>query len=330
MESDREPAAPNRNIVKSAAITAAILGATATAVAVSARQTERAHPATGRFLTVDGVTMHYIDAGTGSPIVLIHGNAMSGEDYVASGIVADLARRHRVIVFDRPGFGHTERPRGTDWTPIRQAALIHAALAQLGIADAVVVGHSLGSLVAVALAIAHREDARALVLLSGYYYPTLPFGLSPFALPALPVLSDISRFTVSPVVARMTSSAVAEFMFAPAPVAASFADYPLAMSRRPSQIRATTEDASFMDPAADELQGLYGQLRMPIEILAGDGDKVVNTQAQSERLSRDVANAHFATVPHAGHMIHYIAPDRIVAAIEAAARRSEPVASGQV
>lgn len=54
--------------------------------------------------------LHYIDRGAGRPVVLLHGNGATTEDYAISGVLDLAARNHRVIAFDRPGFGHSERP----------------------------------------------------------------------------------------------------------------------------------------------------------------------------------------------------------------------------
>jgi alpha-beta hydrolase superfamily lysophospholipase len=96
-----------------------------------ARRTERKNAPKGSFLTANGTRLHYSDRGEGKPIVLIHGNAVSGDDWNTSGVADLLLRNHRVIIFDRPGFGHSERPRGKLWTAVRQADLIHDALLQL-------------------------------------------------------------------------------------------------------------------------------------------------------------------------------------------------------
>src|SRR3954452_21150228 len=91
---------------------AATLATLAVANHVAARRAERRHPPEGSFLTVDGVRLHYSDRGEGSPVVLIHGNAVTGDDWNTSGVAELLLRRrHRVIIFDRPGFGYSERPR---------------------------------------------------------------------------------------------------------------------------------------------------------------------------------------------------------------------------
>jgi pimeloyl-ACP methyl ester carboxylesterase len=169
------PARSSLNAGKYAVATAlggALLGAMALVARRQASNAEQRHPAVGKFLNVDGVRLHYVERGTGEPLLLIHGNGTQIEDFETSGLIDLAADTHRVIVFDRPGFGHSSRPRGTVWTPSAQAHLLHEALAQLGIGRCVVLGHSWGAAVAVALALPHPTSVKSLVLVSGYYYPT--------------------------------------------------------------------------------------------------------------------------------------------------------------
>jgi alpha-beta hydrolase superfamily lysophospholipase len=121
---------------------AAGLAALAVINYAAARRAERRHPPKGRFIEVDGVRLHYTDRGAGRPVVLLHGNAVSGDDYDTSGVAETLIRSNRVIVFDRPGFGHSERPRGRAWTAAQQADLLHEALEMLDVQRPVIVGHS--------------------------------------------------------------------------------------------------------------------------------------------------------------------------------------------
>ena len=109
-----------------------------------ARLAERLHPPEGLFIEVDGVRLHYSDRGVGSPVVLIHGNALTGRDYDTSGVANLLLKTHRVLIFDRPGFGYSDRPRGRLWTASEQAELLYKAIRQLEIDRPVVVGHSWG------------------------------------------------------------------------------------------------------------------------------------------------------------------------------------------
>src|SRR3954470_6793743 len=166
---------------------AAALGAAALYTAKMTRDAERETPPIGRFLDVDGVRLHYIEQGQGEPLVLIHGNGTLIQDFTINGLVDRLSERFRVIVFDRPGYGYSDRPRGL-WTPRAHATLFEHALAQLGVEQAVVLGHSWGTMVAVSLALQAPTLVRSLVLLSGYYFPTARMDVvlsSPNAIPGI-------------------------------------------------------------------------------------------------------------------------------------------------
>jgi pimeloyl-ACP methyl ester carboxylesterase len=121
---------------------AALLGALAAGNRWLARRAERRHPPAGRFVDVEGLQLHYIKRGAGSPIVLLHGNMTMAEDFAISGVLDRLAHAHRVIAFDRPGFGYSERPRERVWTAEAQAALLGRPIRRIGVHNPVLVGHS--------------------------------------------------------------------------------------------------------------------------------------------------------------------------------------------
>ena len=127
-----------------------------------ARKAEREHPPAGQFVTVDGVRLHYIERGEGPPVVLLHGNVVTAEDFDTSGVLDLVAKRHRVIAFDRPGFGYSDRPHGSAWSAGTQADLIRDAFAVLGINRPVVLGHSWGAAVALSLGLNHPDAVKGL------------------------------------------------------------------------------------------------------------------------------------------------------------------------
>lgn len=304
------------------AILAGVAGLAALAVAnhAAARRAERKHPAEGHFITVDGVRLHYTDRGTGSPVVLVHGNAVSGHDYDTSGVAEALIRTNRLIIFDRPGFGHSERPRGRAWTAAQQAELLHKALTMLYVHRPVVVGHSWGTLVALAMALAHPDDVAGLVLLSGYYFPTLRLDAALVAPVAVPVLGDILRYTISPLLGWLQMPGFKRMLFAPGRPTQRFkAEYSPAMALRPSQIRATAMDGTFMVPSVMGLD--YGGLTMPVAIMAGHGDKVVGNR-QAERLHAAIPGSTLRIVEGVGHMVHHFESRGVVEAIADVQQRS--------
>jgi pimeloyl-ACP methyl ester carboxylesterase len=304
------------------ATAAAIAGALAIAALVNrrlARNAESDNPPAGRFLEVDGVRLHYVERGSGPPLVLLHGNGSMIQDFDSSGLIDLAARNYRVIVIDRPGFGHSDRPRNVVWTPAAQAELINGALHRLGISHAVVLGHSWGASVAIALALKYPKLVDGLVLASGYYYPTLRPDVLALSAPAVPIVGDVLAYTLSPIVGRVMWPLVMAKIFSPRPVPAKFEGFPKEMALRPSQIRASAAESALMIPDAFYFRGQYADLKMPVVIVAGDEDKVVDIDTQSTRLHHDVSQSKFHRVRGAGHMVHQSAPSIVMSAIDEAA-----------
>jgi pimeloyl-ACP methyl ester carboxylesterase len=253
--------------------------------------------------------------------VLLHGNAVMGEDFLASGVLGLAAERHRVVAFDRPGYGYSERPRDRLWTAEAQAAVFAEAFARLGIERPVVVGHSWGTLVAVALALNHPEAVSGLVLLSGYYFPTGRADVALFSPPAIPVIGDAIRYTIGPLIGRVIAPKMIRTMFAPAPVPPSFTEaVPIPMMLRPWQIKASSEDAAAMIPAAAGFAERYDELRrLPVSLIVGAEDQIVDVGRQSARLHRELPGSDLHIVPGLGHMVHYGAPGLVADTIETVA-----------
>jgi pimeloyl-ACP methyl ester carboxylesterase len=201
--------------------------------------------------------------------------------------------------------------------------LYQKALQQLGVTRAVVLGHSWGALVAVALALQAPELVRSLVLASGYYYPTLRADVMLSSPVAIPGIGDVMRHTVSPVVGRLLQPAMIKAMFAPAAVPERFdREFPKPMMLRPVQLRASAEDAALMTPVTVELEKHYRDLKLPVVIIAGGDDQIVDLERQSKRLHNELPDSELVVVPGMGHMIQHLAPRQVIAAID---RASEPV-----
>lgn len=286
------------------------------------RRAETQNPPAGSFVEVDGVRLHYVERGSGPAVVLLHGNGVTLQDYEASGVLGLAAKRHRVLAFDRPGFGYSDRPRTTIWTPAAQARLIAAALRKLDVGPAVVVGHSWGTLVALAMALDTPEAVRGLVLLSGYFYGTARPDVWPLSTPAIPLLGDVMANTVSPLAGRLIGPAAIKASFSPAPVPEKFADFPLALTLRPSQVRATAADTALMVPAALELSSRYGELAVPTIVMAGEGDLIAHLSPHAERFAREGREVELRKVPGQGHLFHYAVPTQVIEAIDDVQKRA--------
>src|SRR4051812_13896508 len=329
LTSAAKPQGPRGWLAPALVGTAAALGAAALYTAKMTRDAERKPPPIGRFLDVDGVRLHYIERGTGESLVLIHGNGTLIQDFTVNGLVDRLSQRYRVIVIERPGYGYSARPRGL-WTPRAHATLFEHALHRLGVEHAIVLGHSWGTMVAVSLALQAPTLVRSLVLLSGYYFPTARMDVAMNAPLALPVIGDALRHTVMPPLAKLMLPAGIRAMFAPAPVPEPFDRlFPRDLMVRPIQLRASMEDAAMMPPAVMELEQHYRELKLPVVILTGGDDQIVDVGRQSRRLHEEIPQSEFVALPGLGHMVHHLAPDQIIKAVDRAAHLAHAVSPVQ-
>jgi pimeloyl-ACP methyl ester carboxylesterase len=272
------------------------------------------NPPIGEFLDINGVRLHFIMRGdpNAPPLVMFHGNGTMLQDLTISGLVDEAAKKFRVICFDRPGFGHSSRPRTVIWNSERQAELFCAALTRLGIERTLVLGHSWGTLVALAMAARNGERVKGLVLVSGYYFPTWRVDVWFAGIAAIPLIGDALRYTISPISSWLGLPLFAKKTFAPRPVPDVVKkEYPRLMLIRPSQLRAVAEDSAFMLPSAATLTMSYRRLKCPAAIIAGRGDKIVDSE-QAVRLQKAMPHATVTLVPEAGHMVHYFLANQIV------------------
>jgi pimeloyl-ACP methyl ester carboxylesterase len=290
---------------------------------------EKRHPPIGEFLECDGVRLHYLQCGPidGPVVVLLHGNGTLIQDFMLSGLLDLLARRYRVICFDRPGFGYSTRPRLRLWTPEAQADLLAGALRRLGIENALVVGHSWGALVAVAMAMRAPDLVRSLVLVSGYYFPTPRKDVWLMSGPAVPLLGDFFCYTLTPFVARAIIWKLVRLLFAPREIPEIFrAQFPVGLTVRPGSLRASAEESAFLIPAAARLKEHYASLPCPAAVVVGEGDKYVRLE-QGARLQKILPRAVFRQVSGAGHMLHYAAPERVADCVDLMAAWKPAVAA---
>ncbi|AGB44971.1 alpha/beta hydrolase [Mesorhizobium sp. B2-3-14] len=294
----------------------------------------RAH---GHVMEVDGLRLHFIEAGTGMPLILLHGNGSMAQDFKSSGIFDQAAKTYRVLAFDRPGFGRSTRSRGRRWSARDQADLIHAAAGRLGIENYIVLGHSWGAWVALELARRHSRSVAGVVLVSGYYYPPPRLDLALAALPALPFVGTAFRHTLLPVLVRLAWPWTMQKIFHPADVAADFAVLAKDIASRPSQLRAVCSESASMLAAALLTKASYTDIGVPTGILAGSGDRLFDAEGEARRLHAEVGGSLLDVVEGAGHMVHQSAPGAVIAMVDTIAGRHssseetgghEPASSG--
>ena len=297
----------------------AAVGAGAALAGLNRRRSAQAvadNPPPGQFIKVGGASLHYVERGEGPPILLIHGNGVMVQDWLVSGLYDELAATHRVIAVDRPGFGHSSRPRGRRRTPEHQADLLAELLERLDAAPAIVVGHSFGALVAAAMAVRRPDLLKGAALIGGFYYPVPRADVVMVAGSAVPGWGDVVNHTVVPPLARAMRERINHKIFDPAPIPDKWREgFDWDKALRASRLRAAASDAGNMTPAARRLAPSYGGIDLPVAILAGHGDRMVRSEAQSERLHGDLPHSRLILFEEVGHMVHHNRMGEVAAAV---------------
>lgn len=111
-------------------------------------------------------------------------------------------------------------------------------------------------------------------------------------------------------------------IFGPKSAPAKFEHFPKEMALRPSQIRASAAESALMIPDAFHFEDKYAELKMPVVIIAGEDDRLIDIDKQSARLHSDVPQSAFHRVAQNGHMIHQTATGEVMAAINEVAGKA--------
>ena len=119
-------------------------------------------PVAHRMVEINGIRMHYVTAGSGEPVVLLHGFPETW--YAWRKIIPALATRHMVIAPDLRGCGDTDRPDAA-FDKRTAAEDIHQLVQHLDVGPVNLVGHDVGTMVSYAYAAAYRNEIRKLAMM---------------------------------------------------------------------------------------------------------------------------------------------------------------------
>lgn len=289
-----------------------------------AARVEARFPAIGQRVALPGGHLSLVDLKPeGAPrgtVVLLHGASANASDPLEGFGRRLVERGFRVVAVDRPGFGRSDRfdaERGA--SPAFQASIVADALQTLGVGPAIVFGHSWGGAPALGMAL-DRPDRVAGLLLAAPVAMAMPERPLPWwaNLALTPPVTRLLTETIAVPLGLYYLPRVSERVFAPEPPVADYLDRSRsALILRPGPALANIRDLAGLPAALRAQAPRYGTLRLPVTIVAGDADPIVDTAKQAAPLSAAVPEARLVRLPGVGHMLHYTAAERIVAEIEA-------------
>ncbi len=273
----------------------------------TARKVQSALPPKGRFVDVPGARLHIREFGERRAeepaILMIHGLAGQLSHYTY-GVVGRLAERHRIVVVDRPGSGYSTRVPGTPADLSAQAASMAALIRTLGLGRAFVVGHSLGGAVALTLALEHPRQVAGLALLAPLTHmrddvPAVFKGL----LIESPLVRKLVAWTLAIPASIKNSAATLEAVFGPEAAPRDFATKGGGLlSLRPSAFLSASADMQALPARLPLVQARYQELRLPVHVLYGKDDRILDWKANGQALVDKVPGAKLELV-EGGHML---------------------------
>lgn len=270
-----------------------------------------------QFVDINGVTVHYKEAGQGDTApLLLHGFASS--TYSWREVMEPLAEDARIVAFDRPAFGLTERPMPGDfpdgvnpYTADAQVDLTVGLMDALGIERGVLVGNSAGGTIATYTALRYPERVQALVLVDAAIYEG---GGSPGWI--RPLLTTPQARRIGPLLVRNIRDWGYQFGQSAWHDPARFTDEIWANYSKPLQAenwdRALWELTQASRPLG--LDQRLEELAVPVLVITGDDDRIVPTE-QSIRLAGEIPGAELVVIPNCGHVPQEECPDAFLAAM---------------
>jgi pimeloyl-ACP methyl ester carboxylesterase len=310
------------------ALVGVILAGLVMFTAWTARRVEKALPPRGRFIDVDGARIHYLDKGSGPTLLLVHGLAGQMHNFTHS-LLGKLMRDFRVVILDRPGSGYSTRPT-EDWATISaQARVISRFCEVLGLERPLIVGHSLGGAIALALALNHPERVAGLALLA-------PVTHQPEHVPppfdgmeiASPLLRRLIAWTLATPLSMVNRDRALTTLFGPQPVVEDFATRGGALlNLRPKSFIGASGDVMAARSELAEMPARYQDLTIPVGILYGTDDRILDPALHGKGLAAKVTGADLEFIEGGGHMILITSADQAAAFIARMAQRVAPVAS---
>ena len=272
------------------------------------------------FADVNGLTVHYKEMGQGEPVyILLHGFGAS--EFSWRAVMEPLSRSGRVIAYDRPAFGLTERPLDGNWTGTNpysvqgNVELLDGLLDELGVDKVILVGNSAGGGVAAAYALEHPERVQGLVLVdpavgngSGGRFPQWALSLM-----ALPQVRHIAPLLVRTIAGPMGNDTIKLAWHDPSRIGPEvYEGY-----RRP--LKADNWDKALYEFTIAGNPVNYSDhlanLTMPVLVVTRDDDRIVPAM-QSIQLSREIPGAQLVVLKDCGHVPQEECPDQLMTSIQ--------------
>jgi pimeloyl-ACP methyl ester carboxylesterase len=260
----------------------------------------------GKFIDIDGLRIHYVERGQGSPLLLVHG--LGVYSYTWRYNIDAFASHFHVYALDLKGFGLSDKPRGKGYSIDDQVQLVKSFIDKLGLGCVDFVGSSMGGEIGLRLAL--YEPAlinRLLLIASSAYRDRLPNHARLLA--RMPLFYPVRRYLEKKYLRmELLYEIVKSAYHNPAFISEEELQTILQPVFTPGFVESflmTLKEFDF-----GKRQNEYGRIEAKTLILAGENDRVIPL-AHCKRLAEDIKNARLHIVAQSGHFLHEEQADRV-------------------
>jgi pimeloyl-ACP methyl ester carboxylesterase len=259
--------------------------------------------------------MNSMSAGSGKPVVMVHGSYGSLQDFKMS-IFDRVSERYRAVAVDMPGHGLSGRSKPV-MTLEEHAEALHAFFADSGIEKPLLVGHSWGGAVTLAYAVKYPKEVSGIVFLGAYVVPYERLEMI-YRVTTTPVLGDLFvRLLVRPITRLTDPTVFIKKTFYPNEVSEAYAKTAVALATEPESFKFNAQDVKLnLGPDLATLQPRYSQIRVPVSIVTGDTDSVAPAERHAYPLHRMITQSKLIVLPGTGHHPAFSQPDEVVRVID--------------
>lgn len=294
---------------------------------------KNAHQISSKFVQVGDLNIHYLIAGEGAPLVLVHGWPTSS--YLWRNVIPLLAKQRKVIALDLPGYGRSDKPLDVTYNHNYHAKILGDFIDSLGIKKTALAVHDVGGPIGLLWAIRNQERLERLMILDTIFYPDgcgRLFYSSNISFPkryltTLFYLISPSPFLLKLILLSVHTRGLRKFVFSPFGIARILKMGIHNKEKVPKELISAYQSPfnveqgrqilakAWLDLRNEELKEIIPKLstlKVPVLILYGENDIVLPTlAAEMRRLKNDLPDAQIVSIPNCGHYLQEDQPEAV-------------------
>lgn len=276
--------------------------------------------ADGTYIDIGGIPIRYAQYGQGQDLLFIHGVPGSLEDW--EPIVSRLPEGYRATVYDRPGQGYSGA-RHIGYTLEHNARIAFGLIDELDLRNVIVIGHSYGGSIIMAMAVKSRAGIEAYIPVGGATYP--PEKIDPLMrIIDLPYIGEGLAAIAGTVIAPdMIQQGIAD-AFSPNmdAVPKGFEAHRMEIWTQTKVIVSTAKEEVRLGNDLERIIPFFDRVLTRFIIIHGENDRLVSAD-ESRRLHNILKNSELIVLGGTGHQVQFVRPEIVLQAIQEVAKNAE-------